>query len=115
MPIEPTSVEIARLRRLAWLVDAMFTLPGTRFRFGVNSLIGLVPVGGDAVLGVISLYFVYRAARLGVPGRTLAAMLGNIALEVGIGAIPVLGDVFDVVLKANLRNVALLERHFRLP
>ena len=65
---------LKRLRRLAWLVDGAFGVPGTRFRFGLNSLIGLVPVGGDAILGVVSLYIIYEAAQLGVPGPLLARM-----------------------------------------
>jgi hypothetical protein len=105
------AVRMARLRRLAWLMDGKFGLAGTRFRFGLNSIIGLLPVGGDAVLGAISLYIVYEAAQLGVPRRLLARMCANIALEVAGGSVPVLGDLFDMVLKANLRNLAIIERH----
>ena len=103
------AARLARLRRLAWLLDAQFGLPGTRFRFGVNSLFGLAPVAGDALLGVVSLYIVWEARRLGAPNGLLARMLANIAVEVGGGAIPVLGDLFDMAFKANLRNLALLE------
>jgi hypothetical protein len=99
------------LRRLAWLIDGAFGLPGTKFRFGLNSIIGLLPVGGDAVLAGLSLYIVYEAARLGVPRPQLARMLGNVALEFVGGSIPVLGDIFDMALKANLRNLALIEHH----
>jgi len=102
---------LRRLRRLAWLIDGVFKLPGTRFRFGLNSVIGLVPVGGDAVLGALSLYIIYEAAKLGVPRPQLARMLANVALEVAGGSVPVLGDVFDMALKANLRNLAIIERH----
>lgn len=102
---------LKRLRRLAWLIDGVFKLPGTRFRFGLNSVVGLVPVGGDAVLGALSLYIIYEAAQLGVPGPLLARMFGNVALEVVGGSVPVLGDVFDMALKANLRNLAIIEQH----
>ena len=105
-----TAAVLARLRRLAWLVDARFGLPGTRFRFGVNSLIGLWPVAGDVVLGALSLYIVYEAKRLGAPPALLGQMLANVAIEVAGGAVPILGDVFDMAFKANLRNLALLER-----
>jgi hypothetical protein len=108
------AVRMARLRRLAWLMDGKFGLPGTRFRFGLNSIIGLLPVGGDAVLGVVSLYIVFEAAQLGVPAPLLARMCANIALEVAGGSVPVLGDVFDMVLKANLRNLAIIERHINV-
>ncbi len=102
---------LKRLRRLAWLIDGAFGLPGTRFRFGLNSVIGLLPVGGDAVLGAISLYIVYEAAQLGVPGPQLARMVANVGLEVLGGSVPLLGDLFDMALKANLRNLAIIERH----
>ena len=109
------AARLARLRRLAWLVDAAFSLPGTGFRFGLNSLIGLVPGGGDAILGLISLYIVQQASVLGVPGPKLARMVVNVAVEVLAGSVPVLGDVFDVALKANLRNLAIIEEHLRRP
>jgi hypothetical protein len=102
---------LGRLRRLAWLIDGIFVLPGTRFRFGLNSVVGLLPVGGDAVLGLISLYIVYEAAQLGVPAGQLGRMLANVAIEVVGGSVPVLGDIFDMALKANLRNLAIIERH----
>ena len=103
---------LRRLRQVAWLVDGAFRIPGLRFRFGLNSLIGLVPGGGDAILGIISLYIVYEAYRLGVPRSKLLQMVGNIGLEVVGGSVPILGDLFDMALKANLRNIAILERHF---
>ncbi len=102
------------MRRIAWLVDSVFVLPGTRFRFGLNSLIGLAPGGGDAVLGLISLYIVYEAHRLGVPRAKIAQMIGNVVLEVAAGSVPILGDLFDVALKANMRNIRIVEEHFGL-
>ena len=110
---ESAATRLARIKRLAWLVDGAFRLPGTRFRFGLNSVIGLVPGGGDAVLGILSLYIIYEAARLGVPRHRLAHMVGNVALEVVGGSVPILGDVFDMALKANLRNIRLLEEHLQ--
>lgn len=107
-----TARRLVRLRRVAWVIDGALRLPGTRFRFGLNSLIGLPPGFGDAALALLSLYFVVEAARLHVPKQVQGRMLVNIAVEFGIGAVPVLGDLFDMVWKANLRNVALLERHF---
>jgi hypothetical protein len=100
---------LARLRKLAWLIDASFGLPGTRFRFGLNSVIGLLPVGGDAVLGALSLYIVYEAAQLGVPRHKLLRMLANVGVEVFGGSIPIVGDLFDMALKANLRNLRIIE------
>ena len=100
------ATRLKRLRRLAWMIDAVFLLPGTRFRFGLNSVIGLLPVGGDTLLGVISLYIIYEAARLGVPKPKLARMLANVGVEVLGGSVPIVGDLFDMALKANLRNLA---------
>ena len=104
-----TATRLARLRWLARLMDAQFGLPGTRFRFGVDALIGLAPGVGDAMTGLLSLYVVWEARKLGAPPPLLARMLGNVAIEVVGGAVPVLGDLFDAAFKANLRNVALLE------
>ena len=103
---------LTRMRRLAWLVDAAFHIPGTRFRFGLNSLIGLAPVAGDTVLGIVSLYIVQQAHAMGVPNHKLARMLANVAVEVVGGSVPILGDLFDVALKANLRNIRIVEDHF---
>jgi len=106
-----TQARLTRLRRLARLIDGAFKLPGTNFRFGLNSIVGLLPVGGDAVLGAISLYIVFEASQLGVPGPVLARMIANVAIEVAGGSIPILGDLFDMALKANLRNIAIIEKH----
>jgi hypothetical protein len=109
-PASPAA-RMRRLRRLAFLIDGLFVVPGTRFRFGLNSIVGLLPVGGDSVLAAISLYIVYEAAQLGVPRASLLRMIGNVGIEFLGGSVPVLGDLFDVVLKANLRNLAIIEQH----
>jgi len=102
--------EIARLRRFAWMMDAAVRVPGTQFRFGIDTVLGLFPVGGDVAAGLLSLVIVWRAHRLGVSKPVLARMAMNIGIEVLVGAVPVLGDAFDTVFKANLRNIALMER-----
>ena len=99
------------LRRVAWLVDGVFSLPGTRFRFGLNSIIGLLPMGGDVVLGAISLGIILRAHQMGVPPAKLGRMAANMGLEVAVGVVPILGTLFDMALKANLRNIAIIEEH----
>ena len=113
--LDDTAQRLRRLRRIAWTLDGALRLPGTKFRFGLNSLIGLPPGIGDGALVLISLYFVIEAVKMQVPGHVLARMLFNIAVELVLGAIPFLGDMFDVIWKANLRNVDVLERHFGLP
>ncbi len=102
---------LARIRRLAWLLDGALRVPGTRFRFGLNSLIGLAPAAGDAALTAISLYIIYEARQIGLPNAQLARMLGNVAIEAVAGSVPVLGDLFDVTFKANLRNIALIDAY----
>ena len=93
------------------MIDGAFRLPGTRFRFGLNSLIGLTPAAGDAVLAAISLYIVWEARALGVPQPKLAKMLANVGVEALAGVVPIVGDLFDMTFKANLRNLAIIEEH----
>jgi hypothetical protein len=111
--LDPARVE--RLRRLAVLLDDSIPIPGTGFRIGVDSIIGLIPGAGDLAGGAFSLYILLQAARMGVPRSLLARMGWNLAVDVVVGAIPLLGDVFDAGFKANLRNLALLERHVDRP
>jgi hypothetical protein len=102
---------IARIEWLATLLDTRFVIPFTKFRFGADSLIGLAPGVGDVVTTALSLYIVYEAHRLGVPKSVLARMLGNVAVDGLIGVVPVAGDVFDVMFRANRRNVRILRAH----
>ena len=97
-----------RLQRVAWLLDAAFPIPGTQQRFGLDALIGLIPGVGDTIGALLSTYIIVEAARRGASVWTVSRMLGNVAVETLIGAIPLLGDLFDVVFKANMRNLALL-------
>lgn len=99
-----------RLRAIARLLDAQFGIPGTRWRFGADSLLGLVPGLGDAATALVSLYILVEAHRLGVRPSILARMGWNVALDLGVGAVPLLGDVFDFFWKSNLKNIELLER-----
>jgi hypothetical protein len=104
---------LALLRRAAWLLDGAARVPGTNFRFGLNSLIGLVPGGGDAVLAALSIAIVWQARQLGVPGPVLARMMATVGIEFAGGLIPIAGDLFDMAFKANLRNLDLIEAHLR--
>ena len=107
------SAALERVRRVARLQDEAIRVPGTDFRFGLDPVLGLLPVAGDTLSAVISLYPIVEAARLGAPKRTLAAMLTLVAVDAVIGSIPVVGSVFDAVWKANVWNVRLLERHVK--
>ena len=102
---------VARLEALAKLMDGAFVIPGTNIRMGLDGLIGLVPVAGDMVSGLISTYMIWEARQLGAPRWLIARMLANTLLDTTIGAVPVLGDAFDVMFRANMKNMALLRRH----
>ncbi|MFB6154775.1 MAG: DUF4112 domain-containing protein [Haloferacaceae archaeon] len=97
------------LRDLSRAFDAAFTVPGTDFRVGLDPILGLLPVVGDAPGAVVSGYVVAEAARLGAPRATLGRMFLVLVVDAVVGSVPVVGDVFDAWWKANLRNVALLE------
>ncbi|MDZ7826915.1 MAG: DUF4112 domain-containing protein [Gammaproteobacteria bacterium] len=98
------------MHRLAGLMDSSVRLPGG-FRVGVDGLIGLIPGIGDLAAAGTSFYIIALAARAGVPRRGLARMALNVAVDAGIGAIPVLGDLFDFAFKANLRNARLMDKY----
>ncbi len=106
---------LQRLRNISHILDNAIAIPGLGYRVGLDPLIGLLPGGGDLIAGIVSIYIVAEAARLGVPAVTLGRMGVNILTEVILGTVPMLGDFFDVVWKANARNVQLLERHIRHP
>jgi hypothetical protein len=99
---------LRRVSRLSRLLDEWMRIPGTSYRVGLDSLIGLVPGVGDAAGAFLSSYILYEAIKLGVPTSTLIRMVGNIALETVVGSIPLVGDVFDMAWKANKKNVALI-------
>ena len=101
---------VARLDALAALLDTAFVLPGTNIRFGVDAAIGLVPGIGDTITTLMSLYIVHEAHQLGAPRHLIVRMLGNVALDGLVGAVPVLGDAFDVMWKSNRRNMRLLQQ-----
>jgi hypothetical protein len=86
-------------------------IPGTQIRFGADAVLGLAPGLGDAVTTGIACWIVYEAHRLGAPPRLVARMIGNVALDGVFGSIPLIGDAFDVLWRANRRNVALLRDH----
>ena len=99
----------SRAARIAWLLDNQFQIPGTSVRVGIDGLVGLIPGIGDTITTCLSLLILAEAIQLRVRKRTLAIMLGNIALDWLVGLVPLLGDAFDILYKANMRNLALLE------
>lgn len=99
---------IKRMERVATLLDESIRVPGTRYRIGLDPLLGVAPVAGDVLAGALSMYIVLEAARLGVSYMTLLRMIGNVSIDIVGGSIPLLGDVFDAAWKANRRNVDLV-------
>ena len=102
---------VARLEALAKLMDSAFVIPGTNVRMGLDGIVGLLPVAGDLISGLISSYMIWEAKQLGAPKWLIARMMANTLLDTTLGAVPVVGDAFDVLFRANLKNMALLRRH----
>lgn len=114
-PVPATFDADERLRwveRIARLMDSQFRLPGTRFRFGLDPLLGLVPIVGDLSTTAVSIALLLTMLRHGASGAVVVRMALNILLDTVVGAIPIIGNVFDFAYKSNERNVALLRRHY---
>lgn len=103
---------MARLDRLAKVMDTAFAIPGTRIRLGADSMLGLAPGVGDLIAQLVSVYILIEAARLGVPRWKLARMGGNMIVDFVFGSVPVAGDVFDIFWRANTRNMKIVRDHF---
>jgi hypothetical protein len=103
---------IEQLKTIAEWMDGRFLFPGTNIQFGLDAIIGLVPGVGDVVCGALSLWLIREAQRLGAPSWLIAKMVWNVGVEVTVGAVPVVGDLFDVAWKANRKNVKLLADYF---
>ena len=122
-PSPPATAEVAsidprrleRMRWVGWLLDSSIPIPGTRFRLGIDQIIGLVPGVGDLIGGFLSLYIILEASRIGAPRGVLARMGWNVAVDTLVGEVPVLGDLFDIGFKANIRNLALLDDYLQRP
>jgi Domain of unknown function (DUF4112) len=102
---------LKRVRLLSRLLDEQFRIPGTRYRVGLDGLLGLIPGVGDAAGALLSTYILYEAMRLGAPSTVLLRMVANIGIDTVGGAIPVVGDIFDIAWKANKKNAALLHAY----
>ncbi len=114
-PVAPAagSIEeaVEHARKFARLMDRLVGIPGSQVGIGLDAIIGLLPVGGDAAGGVAGLYVIYQAIRAKVPAIVIARMLLNLGLDALIGVVPVVGDIADIFFQANTMNVKLLEHH----
>lgn len=112
----PTRADaIARVTMVAKLMDSAILIPGLNRRVGLDAMLGLVPGVGDAISAAIASYIIWEARQLGLPRWKIARMIGNVAVDTAIGAIPLAGDVFDVFFKANMRNLRIIHEHLGLP
>jgi hypothetical protein len=107
--------DVERARMLTRLLDDAVRIPGTDFRIGLDPVIGLVPGAGDLVTGAMSAYLLVVARRAGASNAVLLRMLANLGIDALVGAVPLLGDLFDAGYKANRRNMRIIEEHLARP
>lgn len=113
-PSQPMADQVQRLHRLAFLLDNSISIPGTKLRFGLDPILGLLGIAGgsgDVVGGAVGAYIVYQAAQMGLPKDVVWQMVVNILLDSLVGIVPGIGDLLDFTWKANTRNMALVDQH----
>ena len=110
-----TIARLERLRYLSNLWDNALRVPGTKLRVGIESIVGLLPFGGDLIGLLLSCYILFYAIQFELPKTILVRMVANIIIDAVVGVVPFFGDLFDTAWKANTRNVDLLEAHLHRP
>lgn len=114
-PLESRHAKLHHLRQISDLWDRAIGIPGTKWRVGLESLLGLLPIGGDAVGLLLSSYILWHAIQFNLPKSLFLRMVFNVLLDAIAGSVPILGDIFDTTWKANTKNVNLLESYLQLP
>lgn len=109
------AASLRRLRQISHLLDNAIPIPGTKYRIGLDPILGLIPGGGDLIGSVFAGYVVFKSAQMGVPQETLVKMATNIVFDTLAGTVPVAGDLLDVAWKANVKNIELLDAHLGSP
>ena len=113
IPPQPQQRGLKQLGHLAKLMDSQFRIPGTEIRFGLDGIIGLIPGAGDLSTFAVSGYMLWIMAQNGASGYVLARMVLNVLVDSLVGAIPLIGDIFDIAFKANMRNLKLMQQHYQ--
>ncbi len=107
---DPISIR-RRIEAMEQLLENSFTIPGVNYRVGLDSIVGLVPVIGDFVTAAMGMWIVWEAKNLGLPKWKLWRMTGNVAFDTALGAVPLVGDAFDLVFRSNTRNLKIVRKH----
>ena len=102
---------LKRIRKIAKLLDTAIGIPGTKIRFGLEPILGLIPGGGDLITALISAYSIYLASSFGLEKSEIFKMIRNVAIDTAVGSVPIVGDLFDAYFKSNIRNLEILENH----
>lgn len=100
-----------RIGRVTHVLDELVSVPGTSIKVGLDPVIGVIPIAGDALAALVGVWVIIEASRFGIPRVVLGRMLANLVLDLGIGAIPLIGDAYDLFFRSNSRNLALFRRH----
>jgi hypothetical protein len=104
---------LRQIESLAKLMDAQFRVPGTNMRFGLDGILGLIPGAGDMSTFAVSSYMLWIMAQNGASGYVMARMVLNVLIDAIVGMVPLLGDLFDFAFKANMRNMRLMQQHYK--
>ena len=107
---DPVSIR-KRIEAMEHLLERSMVVPGTNYPIGLDTIIGFVPVIGDIVTAAMSAYIVWEARNLGLPRWKLWRMIGNVAIDSAVGAVPIVGDAFDVVYRSNTKNLRIVKKH----
>jgi len=110
MGTDPVSVR-RRVEAMERVLERSFTLPGTNQQFGLDALVGLVPVAGDVISAAMGLYLVWEARNLGMPKWQLARMTANVGFDSLLGVLPLAGDLLDFFYRSNSRNLKIIRKH----
>jgi hypothetical protein len=100
-----------RIGRVTHVLDELVSVPGTPIKVGLDPVIGVIPIAGDALAALVGIWVILEASRFGIPRVVLGRMVANLVLDLGIGAIPLIGDAYDVFFRSNSRNLDLFRRH----